>query len=504
MKVAFLVTELQEPVGGLYRFSVQFLKTWKELIKGEDVPFEPLVVSVKYPHLPKGDLKRSSEFPELEKRVNLKVWEGERGGVGVYFLESDHSWEEKCRIYKKLWRDYHIKSDAASSTPFYKKLTDFWIDAPAFLEEITKKENIALIDAQDWLAFPAGFLAKERINKPLFVRFHSGEFGRSMGNPNWDDAPIRIETAALIESDYVQGVSTHEAKFEIYHLLPFREKIINELKRYKESRWQEEQRWKTSKYVEFLLKESEDVERIGEVAAGVTNGIELKDWIGIEKEDVKNGEKILERIMPDKQKYILFLGRAERRKGIEELLKAMQLLKVENVGLIVFSHMSDEEEKNLQIKIRNLRIENKVKIVNTWIEAKKKMQLLCAADIIAVPSLYEPFGIITLEALAADLAADLNDKTGPAVVVGDTGGMSEIIRNGIDGFKSPMEFHKFKLEPVFLERILDMLLTNPELRKKIAENGARRVQAKYFNWKYIAKKIFEIYLKAIENYKYWR
>ena len=143
-------------------------------------------------------------------------------------------------------------------------------------------------------------------------------------------------------------------------------------------------------------------------------------------------------------------------------------------------------------------IEKEVYVLNKWLNEDEKMPLLCASDTIALPSIYEPFGIVALEGLAADYACEINGLVGPVVVVGNTGGMEEIIKSGTDGLEVPIE--NFKINPQFLAEILRVSVTNEKLREKISKNGAERVMSKYFNWDFIVRQIFKIYRNARRNF----
>ncbi len=503
-KALFLITELQKPVGGLYRYATELLPAWKNSLDRGETAFEPLVFSIRDPIIPLGDLKLSEKFGEfMKKHPDLRVYEAQRGGVTCYFLESFLEEQKRNAFHKELWDKYRIKSEKVAYWDFYQKLNAYWYHMPTVAAWLAREGEMAVIDAQDWLAFPAGFLCKERINIPLLCRFHSGEIGRSLGNPDPDSPPLIIESVALQEADYIQGVSIGEAKFEIYNLLPLKQKITAELAPQKPERWRAEQAWKDERYEEFILLEPEDLALVTQNAAGLPNGLILDPWKRVTKQMILNGREMLKRLVPGKEKYILFIGRAEWRKGIDHLIEAFSMIDHEKTGLVVLSSFTDAEYKKYYSKATALRVENCMILYNGWVDEDMKKSLFCAADVIALPSLYEPFGIVTLEGLAADLACELNGETGPTVVVGDVGGMHEIITNGVNGFKTPMEEDKFDLKPQFLAKVLKIVLTNERLRRKISMGGAERVQSKNFDWHHIAHQVFELYGKAIENYNFW-
>ncbi|MEM3368695.1 MAG: glycosyltransferase family 4 protein, partial [Thermoproteota archaeon] len=97
----------------------------------------------------------------------------------------------------------------------------------------------------------------------------------------------------------------------------------------------------------------------------------------------------------------------------------------------------------------------------------------------AVPSFYEPFGIVALEGMINRLP----------VVVSDTGGLSEIIEDGTNGLKVPPNNSEE------LARRLIALLSDESLRKRISELGYKTAKERY-NWGEIAYKTLEVYKKA--------
>jgi glycosyltransferase involved in cell wall biosynthesis len=106
------------------------------------------------------------------------------------------------------------------------------------------------------------------------------------------------------------------------------------------------------------------------------------------------------------------------------------------------------------------------------------------ADVAAFPSLYEPFGIVALEAMAA--------KT--PVVVSDTGGLSEVVDNHETGLKV------FPNDPASLAWGIMHTLAHPTWSEARAEN-AYKIVSKFYNWPLIAEETIEVYLRVIEEYR---
>ena len=407
---------------------------------------------------------------------------------------------EGDEFFGQLYSKYRIPSDRASDDRYYRTLAAFWKYAPIVAEYLAKIRSVKIdvIDAQDWLAFPAGFECRERLAAPLLCRFHSGEYGRSMGNPGDHSAPLYIEAAALAFADFVQAVSISEAKFELMNLSDTKRQICLEMSDRRGEEWARMQEWKDKKYEEFLLLESDGLDLVGDCIAGVPNGIILDDWRKVHIADVFKGRDMLKGIFT-KTSYVLFIGRPERRKGINELLVAMDILRKEDIGLVIASSMTTSDYQDLSQKITHLSLEKNVAIYNGWLSDIAKRSLLCASDVVALPSLYEPFGLVTLEVLAADLACEANGLSGPVAIVGANGGMNEVIKNGVNGFKAPMK-SQFELRPDHLARIISMACSDGALRARISKGAADRVQSPYFDWRFAVLRIHECYRRAGRNY----
>ena len=67
-KVLFLVTELQKPVGGLHRYSIEMLGAWKKAFESKQTEYEPLPISLRDPAVPLSDLRFCAEYGEFLKK----------------------------------------------------------------------------------------------------------------------------------------------------------------------------------------------------------------------------------------------------------------------------------------------------------------------------------------------------------------------------------------------------------------------------------------------------
>lgn len=170
--------------------------------------------------------------------------------------------------------------------------------------------------------------------------------------------------------------------------------------------------------------------------------------------------------------YILFVGRPTPQKGLEYLIDAADDIPVQIVLGATGADTKEYEDRMTK------KVEKKKNIV--WIHKLLKeeeyIQLYTSAKVFVCPSIYEPFGIINLEAMA----------TKTPVVAAATGGILEVVLPEETGLL---------VEPKNSKQISDAvnrLLKDEPLRKKMGIKGRERVE-KYFSWEYIAKQTKNMY-----------
>jgi len=198
----------------------------------------------------------------------------------------------------------------------------------------------------------------------------------------------------------------------------------------------------------------------------IHNGIDLEKWKYIPMDDFLKKEYAI------KDDYILFIGRPTPQKGMEYLVDAADEIPVQIVIGAVGADTKDYEVK------MNEKVKKKKNIL--WIHKRLKeeeyVQLYSSAKVFVCPSVYEPFGIINLEAMAC--------KT--PVVASAVGGIKEVVipeKTGI--LVEPSN-------PIQIAEAVNRLLRNEKLSKKFGENGRERVE-RYFSWSNIAEQTKKLY-----------
>ena len=198
--------------------------------------------------------------------------------------------------------------------------------------------------------------------------------------------------------------------------------------------------------------------------------------------------------------FVFFVGRITRQKGISQLISAAKFF-TKNCQIVLCAGAPDTPEiaSETEALIANLKSQREGVILISEMLPREKIKVLYThARVFACPSLYEPFGIINLEALSCETP----------VVGSAVGGIPEIIEEGKTGFlialepvsrtdfnpKNPEEFQK-----KFAEKI-NQLLEDENLATQMGKAG-RETVLKKFSWESIAKTTFNYYQEVISSFE---
>jgi D-inositol-3-phosphate glycosyltransferase len=193
--------------------------------------------------------------------------------------------------------------------------------------------------------------------------------------------------------------------------------------------------------------------------------------------------------IPEDSQLLLFVGRIEQLKGIDILLQAIALLKQQRPeGLdrlclsIVGGNIDDEAQEDAEMaRLKALHSQLGLGDLVTFLGAKSQDKLpdfYAAAEAVIVPSDYESFGMVALEAMAC----------GTPVIASEVGGLAYLVQDGVTGFHVPTR------EPAELAGRIRLLLENNALRREMAI--AARQAAERYSWPLIANQIEQLYLEA--------
>ncbi|OLD79042.1 hypothetical protein AUF62_00760 [archaeon 13_1_20CM_52_20] len=295
--------------------------------------------------------------------------------------------------------------------------------------ELLETERFDLIHAHDWVVGRAAVELKNRLGLPLISTIHATEIGRGGSLDGEYRRKVRdIERLLVEESDGIICCSNY--------MLDHIQHVLGAVK--------------TKIHV-------------------IPNGVEASRFNnGRQPQPIPTG-------VSEDRKTILYVGRIVREKGIFTLLDAFEKLRKQgkDVSLVLVGEGPLKEDLAKEVLRRKLN--DRVKLAG-FVDEKKLVSLYNSSDAFVLPSHYEPFGMVTLEAMASRVP----------VVVSDVGGLSEIVEDGITGVKVPA------YDPSALAEGILRVLEDRELSEQLKENAYRAVQERY-RWDVIAEKTIEAY-----------
>jgi starch synthase len=234
-----------------------------------------------------------------------------------------------------------------------------------------------------------------------------------------------------------------------------------------------------------------DIERLFDVdparVHAIHNGIDLAQYRKVDSTEA------LKRYSIDPSKpFLLFVGRIARQKGFQHLLRAIQLMDRDfQIVLCAAAPDTPQLAEEMRIAIERARAQRPGIIwINEMVDQQAACELYSHAAVFICPSIYEPFGIINLEAMACETA----------VVASAVGGIKEVVVDGETGLlvplqqmnESPFEAtdpEKFARE--LAERVNE-LMRDRQLRERFGKAGRKRVEEN-FSWAAIAEKTKKLY-----------
>jgi glycosyltransferase involved in cell wall biosynthesis len=189
---------------------------------------------------------------------------------------------------------------------------------------------------------------------------------------------------------------------------------------------------------------------------------------------------------------LLFVGRITRQKGIVHLARAIPFMD-RDFQIVLCAGAPDTPEIAAEMKAAVTEAQAKrgdIIWLEQMVDRETVHQLYANAAVFCCPSIYEPFGIINLEAMACETA----------VVASAVGGIKEVVVDGETGFLVPVEQMKESpFEPINPEKFerdlaarVNELMRNPELQKRFGRAGRKRAEEK-FAWSTIARQTIKLY-----------
>ncbi len=223
----------------------------------------------------------------------------------------------------------------------------------------------------------------------------------------------------------------------------------------------------------------------------IHNGIDVSAWQRDEEDDVVRSLGI----DPDRPS-VVWVGRVTRQKGVPYLLKAAAALPPE-VQLVLCAGAADTPALGAEVNglIEGLKGQRDgVIVIERMLPRAELIQVLSHATVFACPSIYEPLGIVNLEAMAC----------GAAVVASATGGIPEVVAHGetgllvpleqvSDGTGTPLDPEKFVAD--FAAAMIEVL-RDPAAARVMGEKGRQRAQDN-FSWESIVEQTLDVYKSVL-------
>jgi alpha-maltose-1-phosphate synthase len=324
------------------------------------------------------------------------------------------------------------------------------------LTQVKSLTGVDIVHTHTWYASMAGYLAKKLYNIPFVLTTHSLEplrawkaeqLGSGYAMSSW------MERTAILDADAIIAVS-QGTKADILRAYP-----------------------------------EVPTDRIHVIY----NGIDL-----VEYRKTSDNQALTDYEVDAAVPYVLFVGRVTRQKGVTHLVDAIRYLPPETqIVLCAGAPDTPEIATELRQKVEDVRRDHpRVVWIEKMVTKREAIQLYSHARVFCCPSIYEPFGIINLEAMACRTP----------VVASATGGIKEVVVDGETGYLVPFDHDPLTRFPVDHEKFardlafqINRLLVDPERCKRFGDAGRRRVEGT-FSWTAIAKQTIRLYEELLQQW----
>ena len=323
------------------------------------------------------------------------------------------------------------------------------------LTQVKDLRGIDIVHTHTWYVSMAGYLAKKLYGMPFVLTTHSLEplrawkaeqLGSGYAMSSW------MERTAILDADAIIAVS-QGTKADILRAYP-------------------------------------DV--LAARIHVIYNGIDLNEY-----QKTSEIRALLDYGVDPALPYVLFVGRITRQKGVTHLVDAIRYLPPETqVVLCAGAPDTPEIAAELRQKVGDARKDHpRIVWIEKMVTKQEVIQLYSNARVFCCPSVYEPFGIINLEAMAcrAPVVASATGGIKEVVVDGETGCLVPFDQDPITSF--PTKPEKFARD---LAASINSLLSDPEKCRQFGDAGRRRVE-EIFSWTAIAQQTIRLYEKLIEQ-----
>ncbi len=385
------------------------------------------------------------------------------GGAGVHVEYLSRELAKLVEVEVHCWGDQRVdagnlqvrgeeppKEITGGTTEKFKAAVDALALNLQWMKELGK---IDVVHTHTWYVSMAGFLAKKLYGVPFVLTTHSLEplrawkaeqLGSGYAMSSW------MERTAILDADAVIAVS-EGTKADILRAYP---------------------------------------EVSAEKIHVIYNGIDLKEY-----QKAEGTGALLKYGVDVAEPYVLFVGRITRQKGVTHLVEAVKHLpKGMQVVLCAGAPDTAEIAAEMREKVEAARAAGgNIVWIEKMVTKAEAIELYSHCRVFCCPSVYEPFGIINLEAMACRAP----------VVASATGGILEVVVDGETGFLVPFEPDAVTGFPVKPEQFardlaarLTELMADPELCRQFGDAGRARVE-RMFSWGAIADQTVRLYEELV-------
>jgi glycogen synthase len=387
-----------------------------------------LILSWEYPPLIEGGLAR-----HVRKLAENLVEEGFDVHVIARGREEDPAAEERRGVLIHRVREPERPRDLGEFVTWIERMN---ADMLAHGVELGDRHEFDVVHGHDWLVAGAGDHLAKRFRAPFVATIHATEFGRHQG---WVDKHPQ---------SYIHGVE----------------------------RWMANRADRVITCSAYMREHVADVYGLEEARiAVIPNGIDPSELVPVDDLDT-----LRSRFAEPDEKLVLLVGRLVYEKGFQLALEALPGL-IERVGDVRFLVAgSGTAERELREQATALGLDPHGTFLG-WIGDDVLHSLYRIADLTVVPSIYEPFGLVALEAMAS----------GCPCLVADTGGLREVVPNEDVGLRFRSR------DPRSLASMAERLLTDEELRDRLVAEASEHVLS--FDWADVARQVGEVYTELVPS-----
>jgi glycogen(starch) synthase len=392
------------------------------------VPPRVLIVSWEYPPIVEGGLGR-----HVRKLSEGLVREGVEVHVLVRNAQSRSPREHPTEEDRNGVRVHRVEEPPFPKDDlnrFVQWVIDMNTHMRAVGAELAERIRPDLVHGHDWLVAKACEALARRIDVPYLTTIHATEFGRHQGwvGKHPQSYIHRTETRMAKRADGVI-VCSHYMRGHVADVFGIDEQRV-------------------------------DV---------IPNGIDPEDLVAVD-----DLAALRARFAKPDERLVLLVGRLVYEKGFQVALDALPAV-IERLGNVRFLVAgSGTHEQELKRQAADLGLTGHGTFMG-WIGDDVLHSLYRIADLCVVPSIYEPFGIVALEAMAS----------GVPCIVADTGGLREVVPNHDVGLRFRSK------DPRSLARMVERVLTDGDLRDRLVTEASEHVLR--FDWADVAKQTLEVY-----------